>query len=277
MVRRGRVHLWLADGDWRLTANDGTAHPYVFSVRGYDVNVQETTGAPWLAVDLSAGSGAANYPVRGLWRMPEGGWEESRRLDLLTLRRVEAGTFVMGSPSSEYLRDADEVQHEVTLTQPYYMGIYELTQKQWQDVMGNRPSYFSTDWEKRPVEQVSYDTMRGTSAGSRWPTDDEVDSSSFLGQLRSKTGVRFDLPTEAQWEYAARAGMVSSLSNGREVTATNASGSTIVMAINFEPRALSCPVALDGQLGRVWRGEVKADRIDLPPNECALFEVLRAK
>ena len=49
------------------------------------------------------------------------------------------------------------------------------------------------------------------------------------------------------------------------------------MAINFEPRALSCPVALDGRLGRVWRGEVKPDRIDLPPNECALFEVVRAK
>ena len=56
-----------------------------------------------------------------------------------------------------------------------------------------------------------------------------------------------------------------------------ADGSTIVMAINFEPRAISCPVTLDGRLGRVWRGEVKPDRIDLPPNECALFEVVRAK
>ena len=52
-------------------------------------------------------------------------------------------------------------------------------------------------------------------------------------------------------------------------------GSTIVMAINFEPRAVSCPMAVSGSLGRVWRGDVKADRVDLQPNECALFEVKR--
>ena len=54
-------------------------------------------------------------------------------------------------------------------------------------------------------------------------------------------------------------------------------GLMIVMATNFEPRAIFCPVALDGRLGRVWRGEVKADRIDLPSNECVLFEVVCAQ
>ena len=52
-----------------------------------------------------------------------------------------------------------------------------------------------------------------------------------------------------------------------------ADGSTIVMAINFEPRAMECPVKINGKLGRVWRGDVKADKVFLAPNEVALFEV----
>ncbi|NMA47640.1 MAG: formylglycine-generating enzyme family protein, partial [Lentisphaerae bacterium] len=132
-----------------------------------------------------------------------------------------AGTFMMGSPADEEWRGANETLHQVTLTQNFYVGVFEVTQKQWERVMGTWPSYFkNSDYrDSRPVDYLYFKDIRGSTAGSGWPANNAVDADSFLGRLRSKTGLAFDLPTEAQWEYACRAGTETALNSGKNLTA----------------------------------------------------------
>ncbi len=143
--------------------------------------------------------------------------DDTCRTTELWLRQIPAGTFMMGSPEGELGRLNREVQHKVTLTKPFYIGVFECTQRQWELVKGGRPSYFSNDYATRPVEQVSYDMIRGAKAGAGWPDSNDVDTDSFMGVLRAKTGLMFDLPTESQWEYACRAGTTTSLNSGKDV------------------------------------------------------------
>jgi len=109
---------------------------------------------------------------------------------------IPPGTFVMGSPSSEEGRDADEVQHTVTLTQGFWMSDHEVTQGEYQAVMGNNPSYFKGDLN-RPVEQVSWDD-------AVLYCQKLTERERAGGQITAQQAYR--LPTEAEWEYAARAG-----------------------------------------------------------------------
>ena len=105
--------------------------------------------------------------------------------------RVEAGTFTMGAtPEMENPSEDEKPPHQVTLTNNYYIGKYEVTQALWQAVMGNNPSGYKGD--NLPVEQVSWD-----------------DCQEFISQLNRITGKTFRLPTEAEWEYAARGGKKS--------------------------------------------------------------------
>ena len=101
---------------------------------------------------------------------------------------IPAGSFTMGSPDTEAERDDDEGQHRVTLTRGFYLGKYEVTQDQWQRVMGENPARFADAGRKAPVERVSWE-----------------DCQAFCRKL----GEGFRLPTEAEWEYAARGGPVS--------------------------------------------------------------------
>ena len=102
--------------------------------------------------------------------------------------RVEAGTFTMGATAEmKDPYDSEKPNHRVTLTNDYYIGKYEVTQALWQAVMGNNPSNFKGD--NLPVEQVSWD-----------------DCQEFISKLNLITGKTFRLPTEAEWEYAARGG-----------------------------------------------------------------------
>ena len=105
--------------------------------------------------------------------------------------RVEAGTFTMGAtPEMENPWDGEKPTHQVTLTNDYYIGKYEVTQALWKAVMGNNPSNFKGD--NLPVEMVSWDECQ-----------------EFISKLNSITGKTFRLPTEAEWEYAARGGKKS--------------------------------------------------------------------
>ena len=172
------------------------------------------TGEPlkaYMVIDLSGGPKARQHPVHYSSTPPDLNNDVCRTTELW-LRLIPAGTFTMGSPADEPGRQDDETPRQVTVSKPFYMGIFEVTQKQYLLVMGGaNPAKDKGD--ARPVERVSYDMLRGSAAGSKWPADNEVDAASFFGKLREKSNVLADLPTEAQWEYACRAGTVV-LGNG---------------------------------------------------------------
>ena len=204
----------------------------------------------YLVVDLSGGTSASNYPVSYLSGVPSDGWTDEYKTTKLVMRRIPAGTFTMGSPSGELSRSDDERQHRVTLTKDFYIGVFEVTQRQWELVMGNRPSYFSntTYYQTRPVEQVTYSDIRGYSAGTHWPANDAVDAESFMGRLRAKTGLAtLDLPTESQWEYACRAGTGTALNSGKNLTVIG-----------------NCPNV--SEVGRYWHNGGSGESQDCAPN-----------
>ena len=210
-----------------FTNQGGVSQHPVSDEQGYFRVLDGDSSDPfkYMVVDLSGGPEATNYPVSYLEEVPEGGWTDEYKTTKLVLRRIPADSFTMGSPSVELGRNNNETQHEVTLTKDFYIGVFEVTQKQWERVMGNWPSYFTnaTYRESRPVERMSYYDIRENPANSaispNWPQSSQVHADSFMGRLRAKTGLQtFDLPTEAQWEYACRAGTTTALNSGKNLT-----------------------------------------------------------
>ncbi|NLE67483.1 MAG: SUMF1/EgtB/PvdO family nonheme iron enzyme [Lentisphaerae bacterium] len=179
----------------------------------------------YMVIDLSGGWTAGSYPVSYMDEPPPGGWVEGHKTTNLVMRRIPAGTYVMGSPIGECGRAPDETQHQVTLTDDFFIGVFEVTQKQWSLVMNKWPSFFTNAAyrDSRPVDTVCYYQVRENPALApvfpHWPDSAHVHSNSFMGKLRAKTRLdKMDLPTEAQWEYACRAETATSLNSGHNNT-----------------------------------------------------------
>jgi formylglycine-generating enzyme required for sulfatase activity len=117
---------------------------------------------------------------------------------------IPPGTFVMGSPKEEKDRQPDETQHRVTLTKGFYMGVYPVTQEQWQGIMGSNPSEFKGKMHL-PVEQVSWN-----------------DCQAFIKKLQEKDKKQYRLPSEAEWEFCCRAGTTTPYYFGEAISTDQA-------------------------------------------------------
>ena len=161
--------------------------------------------APWspLLLCLVVASGVAGAPPAATKPPP------TLTLDLgqgktLELVRISAGTFQMGSPADEPGRDPDEDAHRVRISRPFHLGRTEVTQQQWQAVMTDDPSTFTGD-PLRPVESMTWSQTRA-----------------FCRRLSHRVGRTVTLPTEAQWEYACRAGSRTPYALGAELAPRDA-------------------------------------------------------
>ena len=127
---------------------------------------------------------------------------------------LPAGTFTMGSPSDELGRNSDETQHQVTLTKAFYMQITEVTQAQWKEVTKFNLSYFG-GCPTCPVDSVSWGMVQ-----------------MYIAALNARGEGTYRLPTEAEWEYAARAGSTTAFSNGG-ITGTGCGYDPILNAMGW--------------------------------------------
>ena len=161
--------------------------------------------------------------------VPGGVQDRMYKTDYLLLRKCPAAGVVwrMGEAGSTR---ATTYPHKVRLTRDYYIGIYEVTYGQFKGIYGSAPTGWSSDnaegenKEIHPAMYVYWTQLRGNATSYPWPdantnANHSVDGNSFFGKLRTLSGIAsFDLPTEAQWEYACRAGTGTDYANGGSVT-----------------------------------------------------------
>ena len=208
---------WQPDKSW--TGDDGEGFKIEANGARARVMAWPLDNTPdYMVVDISAAAQPDTQKYYPAVEFLPGGilGNPDYRTTKLVMRKIMAKDveWTMGSTTLETQRkEAREATHLVALTNNYYIGVFEVTQAQWDLIQTSRlaPSYFNNaaDRAMRPVEQVCYNEIRNAAnataanAAYNWPAN--PNTGSFLGKLTTKTGIAFDLPSEAQWEFAARA------------------------------------------------------------------------
>jgi formylglycine-generating enzyme required for sulfatase activity len=214
--------------DWLMFREDSTATLWFYD---YEEEIwvdpfDKTTANPSSGQESSANKAGDTFTVPDL---------------SLGMLWVEPGIFEMGSPTSETGRSPDETQHQVTLTTGFWLGKYEVTQAQWEKVMGGNPSYFKG--ANRPVERVSWNSVTSF-------CDKLTEQESEAGRL--PVGMAYQLPTDAQWEYACRAGTNTAYSWGNSITASNANYSHFISETRDVGQYAANPWGFHDMHGNVW-------------------------
>ena len=136
----------------------------------------------------------------------------------MTMIEVPAGRFTMGSAASEAQRQPDETLHDVEITHAFYLGRYEVTQAEWRKVMGTAPSHFADCGPRCPVESVTFFDVEQFIA----KLNERAAEAGHTGRPLQSPALRYRLPTEAEWEYACRAGTTGAYSTGETLSPASA-------------------------------------------------------
>ena len=255
----GEANLTVLSGDVNRLVSQGNGKKIVWrpdaALAGYAANATAVISAwtrsnppDYLAVNLSVANELRYYTSTNA--LPYGGLaNDVYRKDILLMRRIPARnvTWWMGQRTNENggtSFKAQETRHKVTLTNDYWMSVFEFTYGQWRRVQVYPDGYFTNMWyrETRPVESVSYKDIRGSSSYANWPTSSVVSAGSFLGKLRTHTGIEaLDLPTDAQWEYACRAGTAEALYSGFDISNTSNDPQASLLARHYENGGKGAP------------------------------------
>jgi formylglycine-generating enzyme required for sulfatase activity len=224
---RGDVNKVIQPGSRTITWRPDKAwpgHRLTGGVKAVVTAWATNTPPDYMVVSLVAAKTVRFYANAG--SVPYGVTNDLYKTDMMVMRKCPAANveWRMGSPTHETGRNATrEVPHLVTLKDDYYIGIYPVTQRQFERVHNARLSYhkLDADYATRPVENITYISWRGSKYV--WPeSNHDVDIQySRIGPFRTLTGIDFDLPTEAQWEFACRAGCGAALYSGKELEAAS--------------------------------------------------------
>ena len=199
--------------------------------------------AKYMVVDLSKGTSATAddpYPITYMDECPDptrddGGWTDEYRTTKMVFRLIQPGSVRIGWSINAFTDWNCSPVHDITLTRPFYLSIFECTQGQAKKIKGayiSNSTYEFTNGpyrDVRPVCAAAYNVWRGKATdGYCWPNDgSKVNPQSVLGLLRMRTGNNngFDMPTESEWEYVARSGGIDKDAWGGDGLATSSLGS----------------------------------------------------